>query len=89
MQCSAYTWLERDYLAEEFKEQYWWTGVIVSRRTGRAWIWHVAQALTYSQATITMSLMLGLSIKPIRERMYEVFLIGHIVLALVSLVALF
>ncbi|OCF44973.1 hypothetical protein I317_01255 [Kwoniella heveanensis CBS 569] len=63
----AYTWLERDYLAEEMKERYWVTGVV---------------------ATILMSLMIPLSVRPFRERFYEIFLLLHIVFALASLVML-
>lgn len=36
-----------------------------------------------------MSLMLPFSIKPIREKWYEFFLIAHIVLALATLILLF
>ncbi|WVF65762.1 hypothetical protein IAT40_000496 [Kwoniella sp. CBS 6097] len=64
---AAYTYLERDYLAESFKERYWWTGVI---------------------ATIVMSLMIPLSVRPFREKFYEVFLIIHILFALIALVTL-
>ncbi|WWD21807.1 hypothetical protein CI109_106295 [Kwoniella shandongensis] len=65
---SAYTWIEREILAEEAAEQYWWTGII---------------------ATICMSLLLPLSIRAIRQRFYEFFLISHILLALGSLVGCF
>nr|XP_031857867.1 uncharacterized protein CI109_006739 [Kwoniella shandongensis]KAA5524939.1 hypothetical protein CI109_006739 [Kwoniella shandongensis] len=65
---AAYTWIEREILAEEAAEQYWWTGII---------------------ATICMSLLLPLSIRAIRQRFYEFFLISHILLALGSLVGCF
>lgn len=65
---SAYTWLERGYLATEFKARYWATGVF---------------------ATVVMSLMIPLSIRPLREKAYEVFLLLHIALALATLVLLF
>ncbi|WVQ99803.1 hypothetical protein IAU59_006945 [Kwoniella sp. CBS 9459] len=39
-------------------------------------------------ALITMSFMIVLSVRPLRERSYEVFLIVHIILALASLVLL-
>ncbi|WVQ93403.1 hypothetical protein IAU59_000473 [Kwoniella sp. CBS 9459] len=64
---AAYTWLERDYLAESFKERYWVTGVV---------------------ATVLMSLMIPLSVRPFREKFYEIFLLIHIVFALASLVML-
>ncbi|WVQ80311.1 hypothetical protein IAT38_002416 [Cryptococcus sp. DSM 104549] len=40
-------------------------------------------------ATVVMSLLLPFSIKPIRERWYEIFLITHIVLAVATIVLLF
>ncbi|WVQ86162.1 hypothetical protein IAT38_008330 [Cryptococcus sp. DSM 104549] len=40
-------------------------------------------------ATVTMSLLLPFSVKPIREKCYEFFLISHIVLAIVTIVLLF
>ncbi|KIR77478.1 ferric-chelate reductase [Cryptococcus gattii EJB2] len=40
-------------------------------------------------AAITMSLMLPFSIKPVREKWYEFFLIAHIFLALATLILLF
>ncbi|WRT65682.1 uncharacterized protein IL334_002627 [Kwoniella shivajii] len=64
---AGYTYLERDILAEEFAQRYWWTGVI---------------------ATIVMSLLVPLSVRPIRERFYEIFLIIHITFALITLVTL-
>ncbi|WVR03813.1 hypothetical protein IAU60_000809 [Kwoniella sp. DSM 27419] len=64
---AAYTWLERKYLAESFKERYWVTGVV---------------------ATVLMSLMVPLSVRPFRERYYEIFLIIHILFAIGSLVIL-
>ncbi|WWC68648.1 uncharacterized protein I206_102579 [Kwoniella pini CBS 10737] len=63
---AGYTWLERDIIATEMKERYWWTGII---------------------ATIVMSLLIPFSIRPFREKFYEAFLIIHICLALVTLVA--
>lgn len=36
-----------------------------------------------------MSLMLGASVKPLRDRSYEIFLVLHIVLGLISLVGMF
>ncbi|MDN8980693.1 ferric reductase-like transmembrane domain-containing protein, partial [Staphylococcus aureus] len=40
-------------------------------------------------ATVTMSLMIPLSFKPIRAKVYEFFLMAHIVLAVATLVLLF
>ncbi|KAG5645748.1 hypothetical protein DXG03_005285 [Asterophora parasitica] len=40
-------------------------------------------------ATVTMSLMIPLAIRPIREKLYELFLLLHIVLAAATLVLLF
>lgn len=64
-----------------------------------AWTWieRDAIALMFQEmywragvfATVTMSLMLPFSIKPIREKWYEFFLIAHIVLALATLILLF
>jgi RsiW-degrading membrane proteinase PrsW (M82 family) len=40
-------------------------------------------------ATVTMSLIIPFSIRPMREKLYEVFLLLHIALALATLVLLF
>ncbi|KAG5648723.1 hypothetical protein DXG03_000070 [Asterophora parasitica] len=40
-------------------------------------------------ATVTMSLIIPLAIRPIRQKLYELFLIVHIVLAVATLVLLF
>lgn len=41
------------------------------------------------QATIVMSLLLAFSIRPIRQKCYEVFLIVHIGLAIACIILLF
>jgi hypothetical protein len=85
---SAYTWIERGYLKASWQEEYWYCGAIVSnlircRERTRLIVFYRLQA------TICMSLMIPLSLRKFRGMAYEAFLVIHISLAVVTLVAMF
>lgn len=68
-----------------------------AKSSAYTWILRASLAASFKErywatgvfATVTMSLILPLSIRPLRERAYEAFLVLHIALALATLVLLF
>lgn len=85
---SAYTWIERGYLKASWQEEYWYCGAIVSILTSCREC-NRLRLIDRLQATICMSLMIPLSLRKFRGIAYEAFLVIHISLAVVTLVAMF
>lgn len=75
-----------DY-AESWTEEYWYCGGLVCTPVCKLVAINAPNQI--SQATIVMSIMVGLSAWWFRARWYDLFLVGHIVFAIIFLVAMF
>jgi ferric-chelate reductase len=74
------------YFAESWTEQYWYMGGLV--RSSAPTLSHKS-FVNIGQATIAMSLIVLFSFMWFRVRSYELFLLIHIALSVVTLVGLF